>query len=461
MAALGLIQERNGAPRHVDAVVELTHAATPMQVSEAGLNVITRLERSWPHMGMHEDDLEILAAESPSLRHALLTRLAEEAQPPAHLFHILPWELVQELADDLSHAIDVGGEASNVRLAHWFTPTGSLFAGAMDRMNHRLRRAGPADLVEHGGRKLGDLLAEADRARFPPAALDSLGRLMRSLIGLDLTLRERVPPEMVAAPVALDNGDVARIIESWLRDMPTVGLGEFVHEREGVRIRLVVTARADDGGELLLEVTPPVSDVPVRVRSGSRQINVTQLDRITDGRMRVDLAYPPPYEMLLAKGLRRDGVRTEFYEMATIEPQWFETPVASDEDAPGSELLLLVPRLQLQVNVYESGDGRLVISAAASSPNAAGRYLQIALHRLNDESSQTCVIPLNWVYDAAEGALSVGVWHERITIGLTLELISDPSSLDPAAVRWSAAHAEDEGTAASLRALLATNGEDE
>jgi hypothetical protein len=444
----------------MEAVVELTDSAVPLQVSDAGIAVIERLELSWPRVTVHPRDLDVLVAETPGLRHALLDRLAEEADPPARLFHILPWELVERLAEDLLNAIGGDGRSSDVRLMHWFTPTGSRFSNAMDQMNMKLRESGPSSLADHGGAALCERLAEADLARFPDGARAALAALTRRLPALDPTLRElsreatrRLAPGPVQATVS---ADAARITADWLRGLPEIGPGDNTAETGGVRMHLTVIPGEHETGRLTLEVDPPVDDLAVLVRMD--QDRVTYLGHLADGRMDLELDYPSPYE--LRPAARRRGTRHEAVEVFTFEPHR-EVALASDRDVRRVEQVIVVPRLDLQVSAYESSSGQLIISASAGSPDAAGHWIELVLHDLDDASVQECVIPLHWVYDAAEGALSVGVWRDRLAIGLRLELIGDPAELDPAAVRWSVDRAADERTRADLRALLASSGEDD
>ncbi|GAA1883239.1 hypothetical protein [Actinomadura bangladeshensis] len=475
-----------------EVVAELTDAGVPVPVGEAAIAVVERLEEAWPDVRPEPDDLRVLAGESAALRWSLVERLRQEGDPAAEVFHVLPWELVERLAGDLCGAIDAGGGASAEVLAHWFAPTGSAFSDAMDELNLWLRDHGTPGLADHGGIALCEELAGADLALFPARTLRALAALTRRLTAADpamgavgqeattrLTSAASSAPERLdahfatadrpaSAPgAAIASGPpqtppseaapaFAETVSEWLRELSTVGPGEWTADSGGLHLRLSVTEE-EDTGEVALQVTPPVGDVPVLVRPEADRGAVTYLGWLTAGRMRLEVDSPPPYEVRPAP--RRRDSRTAPFEVITSKPRRLESALASDaEEEPRDDRLLVVPDLDLEVNAYEAGDGRLYVSASVGSREADGRWLELVLHGLGDGSARECVIPLRWAHDAAEGTLSVGTWRDRLTIAVGAGLVDDPSGFTHEAVRWSAEHAADERTRDALRDLLAALG---
>lgn len=457
-----------GAP---EAVVELTDAGVPLPVGEAAVAVVERLEDAWPDVRPEQRDLQILAGESPALRWALLERLSREGDPAAELFHILPWELVERLAADLVAAVEAGGGASGGLLMHWFSPTGSMFGAAMDEMNLWLRDHGPSGLAEHGGAALCEELARADLARFPGGARRALAALTERLGALDPALRQAAQAAAdrlsLAGPAA--GGTDAKAVEAvtdWLRGLPPAGPGEHSAERGRVHVHLAVTA-GESGGDIALEVTPHVGAVPVLVRAEDDEDAVIYLGLLTDGRMSLHVDFPPPYELRPATRRRAPGAApaaarpfADPVDALDTEPRIPELALADDRpEEPRPERLLVVPHLDLDVTAYESRDGVLLVSASSASREADGRWLRVVIHDRGAGVSTAGVIPLRWVHDAAEGALAVGTWHDRLTVAVSPELVDDPLGFTREAVRWSKAHAADERTREALRDLLARLGD--
>lgn len=462
VGALGLSRDGAAPGAGAEAVVELTDAGVPVPVSEAALTVVERLEEAWPDVSLQPDDLRVLASESPALRWSLLDRLCQEGDPEAGLFHALPWELVERLAGDLRGALDAGGGVSGVLLAHWFAPTGSVFSDAMDEMNLWLRDHGTDGLADHGGIALCEELVGADLDRFPEEARQALAVLTRRLSDMDHSLRDVAQEATNRLTSAADVADRPTVVPpaatppvaltEWLRELPTVGPGERTVDRGEVRMRLAV-AVDEYGGEITLAVAPPVGDVPVRVRSEADEGAVTYLGWLTDGIMDLEVDSPPPYEVRLAT--RWGQAPDAPIDAYVSEPPPLELAVASDrEEKPRGKRRLVVPHLDLEVTTYES-DGQIFVSVSSGAREADGRWLEVVLNDLRDGSARECVVPLRWAHDAAEGALTVGTWHDRLAVAVGSALVDDTAGLRPETVRWSAEHAADERTRAALLALLA------
>ncbi|MER5832831.1 hypothetical protein ABT116_18720, partial [Streptomyces sp. NPDC002130] len=71
--------------------VELDDHGSPLRAGALGTELVARIETRWDAPPADPDVLDVLAAESLDLRHALLHRLAAETAPPPALFHALPW----------------------------------------------------------------------------------------------------------------------------------------------------------------------------------------------------------------------------------------------------------------------------------------------------------------------------------------------------------------------------------
>ncbi|MCK2218370.1 hypothetical protein MF672_031935 [Actinomadura sp. ATCC 31491] len=173
--ALGLVQRETGR-----TVVEVSEASKPIAITEAGLAIVEHIERHWPEAELNPRELEVISAEDATLRHLLLSRLADEGQPRAELFHTLPWHLVTRLADQVIAAVRGSSSPPDVRLRHWFVPVGSRFTAALDQLAAGLRAADPI-VVRMGGTSLCARLLTVDVARMPRSTRRVLAQLLDEL----------------------------------------------------------------------------------------------------------------------------------------------------------------------------------------------------------------------------------------------------------------------------------------
>ncbi|MFB7253046.1 hypothetical protein [Streptomyces nojiriensis] len=143
--ALALIEPATG-----EAVLELDELGEPLPADPATAEVVAAIERRWPAQRLEPAERALLAAAHPGLRYSLLDRLAAEGRPEPDCFHVLPWERVDRLADEVTAALDASGPAEGgapahrpVRLRHYFAPAGSRFTAALEQLGSALRASDP------------------------------------------------------------------------------------------------------------------------------------------------------------------------------------------------------------------------------------------------------------------------------------------------------------------------------
>ncbi|MFF4421115.1 hypothetical protein ACFY04_10065 [Streptomyces sp. NPDC001549] len=142
---LALIEPATGA-----AVLELDELGEPLPADPDTAEAVAAIERRWPAQRLEPAERALLAAAHPGLRYSLLDRLAAEGRPEPECFHILPWERVDRLADEVTAALGESGPAGDgtparppVRLRHYFAPAGSRFTAALEQLGSALRAADP------------------------------------------------------------------------------------------------------------------------------------------------------------------------------------------------------------------------------------------------------------------------------------------------------------------------------
>ncbi len=178
--ALGLVRESG-----TEAVLELDDLARPVRVTPAGAQVIARVENEWPDAGVAPAEAAVLADEEFVLRDLLLSLLAAEGDPPPELFHILPWHLVEQLANEVAAMLGGASPAPHiVELEHWFASTGSRFTAALEQLDEGLRRRDP-ELIRMAGSALCARLLTVSVARLPVSTRQALAALAAQLPGRD------------------------------------------------------------------------------------------------------------------------------------------------------------------------------------------------------------------------------------------------------------------------------------
>ncbi|MER5417394.1 hypothetical protein [Streptomyces virginiae] len=143
--ALALIEPATG-----EAVLELDGFGQPLPADPATAEAVASIERRWPAERLEPTEQALLAAAHPGLRYSLLDRLAAEGRPEPDCFHVLPWERVDRLADEVTAALEASGPAEGdapanrpVRLRHYFAPAGSRFTAALEQLGSALRASDP------------------------------------------------------------------------------------------------------------------------------------------------------------------------------------------------------------------------------------------------------------------------------------------------------------------------------
>ncbi|MFD9006582.1 hypothetical protein ACFV0T_37520 [Streptomyces sp. NPDC059582] len=177
-SALGLVHTATG-----ETVVELDEMAVPLAISETGLRVLSRIERHWPDVVPDAAELRVLGNEPVDIRRLLLARLADEARPPAELFHLLPWHLVGQLAENLTNALEEAETTDTtpvIQLRHWFRPVGSRFTASLEQLDEGVREH-DRGLIRVAATSLCARLGELDTARLPVMTRQALAALTDTL----------------------------------------------------------------------------------------------------------------------------------------------------------------------------------------------------------------------------------------------------------------------------------------
>ncbi|MFI6904488.1 hypothetical protein ACIBKY_24730 [Nonomuraea sp. NPDC050394] len=178
-AVLGLVHRATARK-----VVELSETSEPILISQAGLEVIDRIEEGWPESAPDAGELAVLADENFAIRHLLLSRLVAEGAPPAELFHILPWQLVSKVAEQIIATWTGRPPSREPRLRHWFTPAGSRFTAALEQLRAGQRTTN-SGVVRVGATFLCAELLQVEVPRLPRGTRDALARLMLELAERD------------------------------------------------------------------------------------------------------------------------------------------------------------------------------------------------------------------------------------------------------------------------------------
>ncbi|MFD7781998.1 hypothetical protein ACFV4Q_02650 [Streptomyces nojiriensis] len=178
--ALGLTEPATG-----DAVLELDDFGRPLPADPAAAEAVAAIERRWPAHQLEPDEEARLNDTDPGLRYSLLDRLAAEGRPGPECFHLLPWERVDRLADQLAAALAADGPSAPppVRLRHYFAPAGSRFTAALEQLGSAVHAADPRRR-RVASTALCARLAEAATGRIPQITRERL-RLLMDAVGRD------------------------------------------------------------------------------------------------------------------------------------------------------------------------------------------------------------------------------------------------------------------------------------
>ncbi|MGH3251052.1 MAG: hypothetical protein ACRDOI_33250 [Trebonia sp.] len=366
--ALGLVRPGSG-----EAVIELDNYGRPVRASEAAAGVISRAEDSWPHGALSSADLAVLAGEDKTVGYLLADRLVAEGDPPAELFHVLPWELVDQLAARVASMLDGELPAREaIHLGHWFAPAGSRFTAALEQLDEGLRGRDPA-LARVGATALCSRLLAVDPARLPEPtrlALAGLaGRLSEADPFVAFTARraaDRLGPGGAAPGVsAIRLGTRLPAAADTVTGVRTESLDAA---REPFTVRLLVTAT----GRANISVSAPLSEplerlvldsygvmlVPVRVTGEGGSTRYLIPLRSADGRLSGRLDLPVPGGRFVEADT--DGPPVGAAEAAFLSPAEVQRSIRGLRTMSGR-----APWLQLAELLPEASPLRAVIAREA------------------------------------------------------------------------------------------------
>lgn len=181
LQVLGLVRA-NGDER----VIELDDVGAPVEASPSMAAGVARLEA-----GQFDEGAWVAALENASdhLRFTLVDRVAQEIPtPPAKLFHLLPWYLVDELAKAVLSVLRGAPTRTTRPLRHYFVPTGSLFSAALEQLHYGLVHDDSVATGE-GALSLVGRLPDLEISRVPDATRSLLAALVSGVSESSIFLR--------------------------------------------------------------------------------------------------------------------------------------------------------------------------------------------------------------------------------------------------------------------------------
>jgi len=172
-------------------VVELDDYGTPIICSPEAIELIKRVELTWPIVdGALLADFPLLGREQLPLRYWLLERLDAEGEPPDKAFAVLPWDLLDRAADAVGVALEPAGTIGElVEIRHWLTPAVRGLTGPLEQLDHGLRTADP-QIARSGATALLTNLRDLPLSRIPEHSRERLGELVARLGRADIRHRE-------------------------------------------------------------------------------------------------------------------------------------------------------------------------------------------------------------------------------------------------------------------------------
>ncbi|MGW6841368.1 hypothetical protein [Streptomyces sp. NPDC054958] len=288
---LALIEPATGA-----AVLELDDLGAPLPADPATAEVVAAIERRWPAERLEPAEQALLTAAHPGLRYSLLDRLAAEGRPEPECFHVLPWERVDRLADEVTAALGASGPAEGdaaagrpVRLRHYFAPAGSRFTAALEQLGSALRAADPRRR-RVATTALCARLAGAATGRIPQPTrerlirlLDAVGRDDAFLYATAALASERLAgafaaPGLGNAVVGTARVGIADVVWHRLdygrpatvrnRFAPLASGGTDAAEDEVLRAAFSLTLTVQDDGRLYVAVSAPFDTATAALLAG-------------------------------------------------------------------------------------------------------------------------------------------------------------------------------------------------
>ncbi|MFF3753940.1 hypothetical protein ACFYYH_26320 [Streptomyces sp. NPDC002018] len=277
--ALGLVHPASGT-----AVLELTESGEPVPATEETAAAVSALEERWPPAQLTRYESSVLAEADPALRYSLLTRLVSEGDPRPDSFHILPWERVENLVDEVTATLRRGPDAlpavsPAIRLRHHFAPAGSRFTASLEQLDAGLRAADPV-VARVGATRLCSRLATLRTDRLPDTTRLRLSGLLLALPTVHPFLRgaARIAAARLGIPLSGEGRfDDRSLIDEFFRDggftsgppamlptdlAPAAGSDDEARQaearvvREPFTIRLAVTST----GRAEIEVEAPLTE---------------------------------------------------------------------------------------------------------------------------------------------------------------------------------------------------------
>jgi hypothetical protein len=346
-------------PETHSTIVELDGYGVPLPVTEAGLDLVDSIERSWPTVKLSDGELAVLGSEAPELRFLLLSRLAREGHPPARLYHVLPWSLVDDLARAAMTRLGGGVAPDPTPPRHLLTPALPGVTGPLEQLHQGLVDL-DRELARAGATAFCTGLGEAELARIPPSTVTTLAELLEMLSRFNPLLRHRaavVVDRLIAADVR--HREFTLDLDPGLPAAASAGGPEGRHHTESARddSPLAVSATVTAGGRLTVVVE-------VAIKAGKRR------------------------DELL------DSYRTAFYPItidSTERRDRYWVPLVGRSHSLAGVLELRAPRQRFQVHaeglpvgVWELGrvDAQDLLPSLRAADNAGAEIWQGLANRL-------------------------------------------------------------------------------
>ena len=201
-------------------MVELDDLGEPIAADPAAVHLIDRIEGAWPHVdAVLAQDVLALGGEALPLRYWLVERLAVEGDPPATVFAILPWDLLDRGVDAVLGALGPPGAIGElVEIRHWLAPAVPGLTGPLKQLDHGLRTADPA-LVQVAAVAVLHRLESIVPTRVPIDSRRKLTQLAARLGEINVGLRH-----LADVAEARLTGDGPLLVPAWF-DARVVSVG--------------------------------------------------------------------------------------------------------------------------------------------------------------------------------------------------------------------------------------------
>ncbi|MFJ5727495.1 hypothetical protein [Streptomyces paradoxus] len=358
--------------------VELDDHGRPLRATPQGTELVARFEERWDAPPAEPDVLRVLAGESLDLRHALLHRLAVESDPPAALFHTLPWADLDTVAGNVLAMLGGASPVERPRreLRHWFTPAATRVAGPLAVLERGMREGREPAALRHEAASLMAGLLAAPPERIPAATAQRLARLAERLSTRDPLLRHtaRVITGRLHGPPAGRSPSLSLRLDPVL---PAAARTTGSAYRKAARDELFeVRAEHTPGGRVHVTLRLPEPTGADADTEENRWIATT--DRLVAPlAVRAADAAPRRYWIALR---HREGSLLGALDLFA-PPDRFE--LVADEPAVPFAALRTVPAVELLPSLHASSTAtqRLWEAAAAALPPEHSVRVALRLHR--------------------------------------------------------------------------------